>query len=92
MLKHNRYPGCVRQEGKWDGTELRRNEWGECSRNVWKRRSAVVASIFGDAPTPEQRRELHEKADRILETEFGGLLAALVDILYERAMKGRNGC
>ena len=37
--------------------------------------------------TPEQRQELHDKADRILESDRAELLMALIDALYEYAMR-----
>jgi hypothetical protein len=38
--------------------------------------------ICEGAMTPERRQELHEKANRILESDQADLLVALMDLLY----------
>jgi hypothetical protein len=39
--------------------------------------------------TPEERREMHDKATRILESDQAELLTALINLLYDFAAKER---
>ncbi len=39
--------------------------------------------------TPEERREMHDKATRILESDQAGLFRALIDLLYDFTAKER---
>ena len=71
--------------------DLRRRNGNGHAQNVVRGRPGDAVEPIRETPlTPEERRELHEVADLILESDQADLLRALLEVLYRYVMNERQ--